>query len=170
MTLATPAAPIFVDDSGRRRRLVRVLGWCLGVLALGYLALVGIALIGSPGFLPLSLPGIGSILPRISAPNIGDAIHGTRRIGDLLPAPAAHHNNGSGNGNRSGSHSAGTTTVHPRPAPTPVATHGVRSHGSPTPQPTASAVPTHGNPSPHGTARATRHPSPHARPTPTSTP
>ena len=44
---AAPAAaetPVFVDDSGTRKRLLRIAGVLLGLLAIGFLGLVGIAL------------------------------------------------------------------------------------------------------------------------------
>src|SRR6185437_2998862 len=65
-----PQSPVFVDDTGRRHRMVRVVGWVVGGLTLSYLALLGVSLVGSPGLVPLSLPAIGSVLPGPSAPQI----------------------------------------------------------------------------------------------------
>lgn len=156
MTPATPPttdaapAPVFVDDSGRRHRFVRLVGWCLGILMLAYLALLGISLVGSPGLLPLSLPAIGRLLPGPAAPLVGGPERG-HRPGELV-APSAGPANGAGS---SSGGSVATPTVTPTPHPTahPVVT--------PTSHPTASATVTQRpQPTPaHGTPRATHTPS-----------
>ena len=146
--------PVFVDDTGRRHRLVRLIGWTAGGLTLAYLALLGISLIGSPGLVPLSLPAIGRVLPDSSAPQIGAPSKFVRggpeqsTVVEQLPTP------GGGTGITSG-----PATSNRRVAATPVARH------TPTPAPSASASsPAHtpqGNPSPAGTPRATHTPAPH---------
>ena len=53
---AAPAAaetPVFVDDSGARKRLLRITGVLLGLLAIGFLGVVGIA-IATPSVAPRS--------------------------------------------------------------------------------------------------------------------
>ena len=35
-------APVFVDETGRRKRVLRFVGWLLGVLCFGYMALIGV--------------------------------------------------------------------------------------------------------------------------------
>src|SRR5690242_17838722 len=37
-------APVFVDDSGSRKRLLRVVGVLIGLLSIGFLSIVGVAL------------------------------------------------------------------------------------------------------------------------------
>ena len=41
---AATEAPVFVDDSGARKRLLRITGVLLGLLAIGFLGVVGIAI------------------------------------------------------------------------------------------------------------------------------
>ena len=60
------ATPVFVDDSGRRRRWGRIVGVCLGVVVLAYVGLVGLTFAGVqlagtlvPGVDGLSDPGEG---------------------------------------------------------------------------------------------------------------
>ncbi|HTF12338.1 MAG TPA: hypothetical protein VK659_29625 [Asanoa sp.] len=43
-----PAAPIFVDETGRRRRLVRFAAYGIGAICLSYTALVGVSIAGGP--------------------------------------------------------------------------------------------------------------------------
>jgi hypothetical protein len=43
-----PAPPIFVDETGRRRRLVRWAAYGIGAICLGYTALVGVSIAGGP--------------------------------------------------------------------------------------------------------------------------
>jgi hypothetical protein len=51
-------APVFVDDSGRRRRAGRWIGGGLGVLVLGYVAVVGMTFAGVPLVGRLAPPGV----------------------------------------------------------------------------------------------------------------
>ena len=51
-------APVFVDDSGRRRRAGRWIGGGLGALVLGYVALVGMTFAGVPLAGRLAPPGV----------------------------------------------------------------------------------------------------------------
>src|SRR3954447_26161471 len=81
--------PVFVDDTGRRHRLVRLGGWVVGGVTVAYLSLLGISLVGSPGLLPLSLPAIGRILPDGSAPQIGTAVKFGHDGGARRPAGQA---------------------------------------------------------------------------------
>ena len=57
----TRAAPVFVDDSGRRRRLARVAGGAICLVVCAYLALVGLTLTGAPGTRHLSPPGLDAL-------------------------------------------------------------------------------------------------------------
>src|SRR5438067_12879941 len=82
-------APVFVDDSGRRHRVVRAIGWVLGAVVAGYLGLLGVSLVGSPGFVPLSLPALGRILPGPAAPQIAGASDAGHNPGDLVSPAAA---------------------------------------------------------------------------------
>ena len=55
-----PVVPVFVDATGRRRRLVIGLGWLVALCCAAYLAVIGISLTGtSVGPLP-SLPNVTS--------------------------------------------------------------------------------------------------------------
>jgi hypothetical protein len=53
--------PVFVDDSGRRRRAGRLVGACLAALVLGYVAVVGLTFSGAPLVGSLAPPGIGDL-------------------------------------------------------------------------------------------------------------
>src|SRR4051794_28815198 len=155
--------PVFVDDTGRRHRLVRLVGWVVGGVTVAYLALLGISLVGSPGLLPLSLPAIGRILPDGSAPQIGTAVkfgHGGR---ELRPAGQAVDPVGVDAGATGTTTGPGAQLVR-QAAPRPSSTPAPRRTPSPTPS-SAATSPTHtpqGNPSPAGTARPTHSPSPHS--------
>lgn len=63
-------APVFVDTTGRRRRLLRNLNYTAGVLALGYAVLVGVSVAG------------GSAFPQALIPLPG-------QVGEPAPAPTA---------------------------------------------------------------------------------
>jgi hypothetical protein len=174
--------PVFVDDSGRRHRLVRATGWIVGVLMAGYLALLTISLVGSPGLVPLSLPALGRVLPGPAAPGIEDPSHERRTPSDLLatptPSPAAGGGTSSTGTVTGGSSTAGAGTASaathratPRPTPTPTAKTTASATTSPTATPTpTSAHPTH-SPSPHPSPKNTRRSTPRATasPTPTAT-
>jgi hypothetical protein len=68
---ARPAPPpVFVDDSGRRRRLGRLLGTGLAVLVLCYVAVVGLTFSGAPLVGRLSPPGVD----RLSRPAGDDGV------------------------------------------------------------------------------------------------
>lgn len=166
MTPADPACrqaaptPVFVDDSGRRHRLVRLVGWVVGGLTLAYLALLGVSLVGSPGLVPLSLPALGGILPGPSAPQIADATKAVHRPGELLPGDPRVI---------SLVPDAGPAPQTSPVAAAPLGTTAPRPAGSPTsPRPSATpsaAGPTpKGNPSPAGTPGGSRSPSAHPSP------
>jgi hypothetical protein len=53
--------PVFVDDSGRRRRAGRLLGACLASLVLCYVGVVGLTFSGAPLVGRLAPPGIGQL-------------------------------------------------------------------------------------------------------------
>lgn len=59
----TPPVPVFLDESGRRRRIVRWAGAAVGVLFLGYIGLVAASFTRAPFVRQLALPGIGSPAP-----------------------------------------------------------------------------------------------------------
>ena len=163
--LQAAPTPVFVDDTGRRHRLVRLVGWVVGGLTVAYLALLGISLVASPGLIPLSLPAIGGVLPGPSAPQIADAttvshgpgellpgelLPGDPRVTSLLPATATEP----ASGNRQATFPSGTAAPHP-----------TRSPAAPRPSatPSASRAP-QGNPSPAGTPRGSHSPTPHPSP------
>jgi len=53
--------PVFVDDSGRRRRAGRLLGTCLDALVGSYLAVVGLTFSGAPLSGRLAPPGVDQL-------------------------------------------------------------------------------------------------------------
>lgn len=73
-------APVFVDDAGRRARLVRVVGVVAGLLVLGFIAMVGASLFGASWVPKLSL-GVAAPAPTrvvtkpfVSGPTAPDAV------------------------------------------------------------------------------------------------
>jgi hypothetical protein len=144
-------SPVFVDDSGRRHRAVRVLGWFVGAVMVGYLGLLGVSLVGSPGLVPLSLPSLGRVLPGPAAPLIAGPAHSPASTGELIAPPA-------GRVPTPRTPAAATrprTTARPAPTGTP----------RPTPTPTASVAPTQAaQPTPKARTHATHSPSAHPNP------
>lgn len=63
---AETRTPVFVDDTGRRHRLVRGVGWLVGSLVMAYLALLAVTLSGGPQIVPLA--SIALPHPRPTAP------------------------------------------------------------------------------------------------------
>ena len=61
--------PVFVDDSGRRRRAGRVLGTGLGLLVVAYVTVVGLTFAGAPLVGRLAPPGVA----QLSRPTPDDA-------------------------------------------------------------------------------------------------
>jgi hypothetical protein len=58
--IAAPVMPVFVDASGRRRKVVSGLGWLVALACLAYLGVIGVSLTGtSVGPLP-DLPSVAS--------------------------------------------------------------------------------------------------------------
>jgi len=182
---STPPAPggtpVFLDASGRRHRAVRVAGWVLAGLMIGYLVMLGISLAASPGFLPLSVPGV-KLLPNASAPAIPHGLPPGKPLTPLTrhrPQPstsAGQSVTSSGTGTAGGggagasghkkhhssagtSNPSGTSSTSPsrRPTTTPTPTRSPTRTPSPTPTPTQH--PTR-NTSPSPSRRPTSHPSP----------
>jgi hypothetical protein len=155
--LTPQPTPVFVDDSGRRRRVFRVFGWLTGAIAVGFLVLVGISLVASPGLLPLSLPGVGSLLPNASAPQIvTKAEPGHKKVpaATLLPTPAARAGGSTGTSPTPSATLTRGNRLTAMPTPSATVTRGNRPTVTPTPSASATAT-SHGNPSPHGSPRPT---------------
>ncbi|HET7408406.1 MAG TPA: hypothetical protein VFJ21_14885 [Mycobacteriales bacterium] len=143
---ASPASPVFVDDSGRRHRIVRASGWVLAVVVVLYLGLLGVSLVGNPDVVPLSLPAIGHLLPGPGAPLIDTPRHDHGTSGDVLatvpqqragtapPAPTT----------ATARTTTASTSVAPALSPTPVAAtqplHG-KSATAPSRTPTTTTSP-----------------------------
>lgn len=182
---ATP--PVFVDDTGRRHRLVRLAGYALALLTVAYLALMGLSMVSSPDVAPLAIPGLGRLFPGPAAPSIVVAGH-SRRPGDVVghpgsvptAVPAAAPTTG-------GVATAPVPTL--TPAPT-LAASGPTASRTPAPAATTpatsaspTAIPSTRPPAPtstpsvtRGTGSPTAHPTPHSRaqpaggsPSPTAT-
>lgn len=174
MTDAAPG-PVFIDETGRRRRVVRLAGVTAAILTGLYVTLVGISLIASPGILSLRVPGLGSLLPNASAPTIAGGADPGKPAGQLL-GPRGRRSTGPGTGPQSpgpfgtspfapGQSPTPTVTAHPTPRVTQSAiAHGT---GSPSPTPKRTGSPT-AHPTPRGTGKPTAHPThtPRRRPKP----
>lgn len=146
--------PVFVDDSGRRHRIVRAFGWAVAVVVVLYLGLLGVSLVGSPDVVPLSLPAIGHLLPGPGAPLIGTPLHTHGSSGDVLATVPRHVTATAGGA--SSTATAATTGSAPRTAT-------VSNAGTPTiaATPVATSQPVHGK----STAATSRTPTTTTSPT-----
>jgi hypothetical protein len=67
-------APVFVDDSGSRKRLLRLAGVLIALLSIGFIAIVGVALavpnvatsVGLGNVLPFIVPGAAGLPPQLA--------------------------------------------------------------------------------------------------------
>ncbi|MGW2519450.1 hypothetical protein ACWC09_21030 [Streptomyces sp. NPDC001617] len=106
--------PVFVDNSGRRSKLLRRIGLLVGVLCIGYAVVLGLAFMG------IGLSNPSSVLP------FGNGRGGPAGNGN---GPAGIRQQG-GIGSQVGSRPRGTPTAPPSGLPS----------GTPTPSATASAT------------------------------
>jgi hypothetical protein len=149
-----PPFPVFVDMTGRRRRVVRIIGWALGGLVTLYLCLLVVSLLSSPGLLPLSLPGVGRLLPDGAAPTIIDATRKVTKPGELInggtpTAPSTTRSTTHRSVHASpNAHAIKSATPTPSPSATPDASSS-HTTGKPTTSPGANG---HGSPSTHPTS------------------
>jgi hypothetical protein len=172
-TAPVGAGPVFVDPSGRRARWLARAFWSLGFVMALYTALVVVSLVVPAGVLPLSLPGLGRLLPGPTAPLIVDSKggHGSPEhvLAPASPSPDATVRTVPAAGTTVSTSpsplphvlpTAAATTLPPRatptaaPAgtkPTTAATGAPATPGPPTTQPTPRAHP-------HATAHPTGRP------------
>jgi hypothetical protein len=69
-------APVFVDDSGGRKRLLRLAGVLIALLSIGFIGIVGVALavpnvatsVGLGNVVPFIVPGAAALPPLKAAP------------------------------------------------------------------------------------------------------
>lgn len=158
------SSPVFVDESGRRHRRARIVGWVVGAIAALYLALFVVSLVASPGVIPLSLPGVGRLLPDGRAPDISGGSghrHPAQVVETSSPTPEPVP--------------ATTATVPPVPSttsPVPRTTRTVSTPPAP-PSPRKTASPTSGptaTPTTKRTGRPTANPTPRGTGKPTGRP
>jgi len=153
--------PVFVDDSGRRRRVARLAGVSLGGLAFAYLVVVGATFAGVPGLGRLDTPGLGQLTrPAGDRADVGD-----EPVEQAVPAEVAGPVGGAGADVPTGDADVSTTTTEATPAaPTdpPVATTTV----STTVPATATTVPGRGTSTPSSTVPAKGGGPPTSRPDP----
>ncbi|MEU2625468.1 hypothetical protein [Kitasatospora sp. NPDC007106] len=132
VTAPRPDAPVFVDGSGRRRRLVRRAGWLLTVPAVGYLGLLASSLVGGP---VLDAPFLPALPAHTATP--------AATVPAESPVPAA-----AGSEPASGPAGAAGPTGTRSTATTRPTVPATRTTAPATPQPTATATtvpsPTHG--------------------------
>ncbi|WP_030462845.1 hypothetical protein [Kitasatospora sp. NRRL B-11411] len=148
---ADPAAPVFVDASGRRQRRSRRIGWLLAVPAAGYLALVASSALGGPTlgapFLPRPAAPAAPGTPTATAPSAstGPMADGRPTPGPDRTAVAATRPAQAPAAPAAASSAARSTATATAPAPGPTAapTPGpTASHGRPTTAPSNSRKPT----------------------------
>jgi len=85
--IAAPVVPVFVDASGRRRKLMTGVGWLVALACVTYLAVIGVSLSGtSVGPLP-ELPSVAS-RTVVFGSDAADLPQGALEAAPL-PAPAA---------------------------------------------------------------------------------
>lgn len=159
--MSDTSAPIFVDDSGRRHRAVRAVGWAAGTVVVAYLVAVVVSLFGGPNLVPLSLPSVGRLVPGPTAPDLGPVLREVAAVPSATPSaePTASDATAATGGGPGEPQRAGVPTsqrVSPIPRPTR------------TPATTSSAPAVHPTPTP--TVRTTTHPTPTPNPHKTSHP
>ncbi|MCM2575811.1 hypothetical protein [Streptomyces meridianus] len=180
-----PGGPVFADNSGRRSRRLRTLGWFLGSACACYATVLGVSLAGGHADAPwLLIPGrdeepAGS---RAGTPSDAGGRNATRSRPGSAPAPgradaerhgrAVHHGDGARPVARDEpGKPARRTPGRKTPAPTPSTTGrswpGPRdaAHGTPVPAPGASAGATgrpSATPEPSSTPTSAPAPSPSA--------
>jgi hypothetical protein len=89
-------APIFVDDSGARKRFLRIAGVLISLLSVGFLTVVGVALavppvttsVGLGGVVPFSVPGAAAPPPPKAPPARATRQPGTHHTGSGHPSPS----------------------------------------------------------------------------------
>jgi hypothetical protein len=86
--IAAPVMPVFVDASGRRRKIVTGFGWLVALACLAYLGVIGVSLTGtSVGPLP-DLPSVASRTVAFGSDTAG-LPQGALEVPMPAPAPAA---------------------------------------------------------------------------------
>lgn len=115
-TVAPPAgAPVFVDNTGRRRRRIRRAAFTLAIGACGYGVVVVISLLGGPVPPNVLLPLPGSANGPASARAAASATpHAT------TPAGGGSQATGPGSGTATGTSRPGAPVASPTPATAPV--------------------------------------------------
>lgn len=113
-----PTEPVFVDRSGRRRRLFTVIGAGIGAALLLSLGLIIVALSGAS---PVQVPGLPNMGGVAAQPGISPSVSGSA---DPSAAPGV-----------SGSRRPGTTVTPTATAPTNPGQGSPRHTGAPTDKP-----------------------------------
>lgn len=157
----TRAEPVFVDDTGQRRRLVRLVGLGATLLIAGYLVVMGLTFVGMPlvdGFAP---PGADDLARPAGGdePEVGPGA----RTAPLPPAATTDPGDGPTDtstgapSSGDGTTGSGTSPTGPAPAPAttapppPTTTTSVPGRGATTSVPgPGSTAPDHTVPSPGG--------------------
>ena len=95
-------APVFVDDSGTRKRLLRIAGVLISLLSVGFLTVLGVALavppvttsVGLGGVVPFIVPGGAAPPPTKAQPARSTRHPGTHRTGSGHPSPSGRQTGG----------------------------------------------------------------------------
>lgn len=96
-------APVFVDDSGARKRLLRIAGVLIALLSVGFLTVVGVALAVPPvntsvglgsGAVPFIVPSAAPPPPPTVAPARATRHPGTHHPGSGHPSPSGRQIDG----------------------------------------------------------------------------
>jgi hypothetical protein len=138
---------VFVDDSGRRRRLTRLIGTTLSLGALTYVGFVGVTFAGVPGLAGIDAAGLGQLTnPAGDQADVGSdpveqAVPAAVDDGGVAPGPPTSV--APGDGGPATSTGASPTTATSAPTTTTLATTTTTTHGHGTATPN-STVPDKG--------------------------
>lgn len=140
------SAPIFVDDTGRRRRRVRSLATIGTVVSFGYLFILGATMIGIPGLGGLPLPGVGDLRGPTDEmrSSVGDRTIEEDRPELLIDAePEAVSTETTSTSTSEPAGDPPTSAALPSPVPTsgPTTTAGASDPGTPTTAPVTTTTP-----------------------------
>jgi hypothetical protein len=121
--------PVFVDDSGRRRRAARVVGASAGLVASVYVAFVGLTFAGVPGLGEVGAPGLASL----TQPAGDQADVGRDPVEQAVPAAVAQP---AADASATGQPAAATVPIDGATQATPTSAPGSATTTSPTTPPT----------------------------------
>jgi hypothetical protein len=143
------ARHVFVDDSGRRLQVTRLIGISIALLMVAYVVVVAVAFSGVSGSEGLGMPGLGDLSSPADqqaadvGPNPIESPAPTAPIGSPEDAPAADAPNQTTSTTAPPASGTSTTTADPGPTVPETTTTTRPGNGNATPN---STIPDHGPP------------------------